>query len=120
MAASYFGGEVKETKRYKLGKLLGDENSQSAAHVGDATQWQGGGFPAVHGPAGRRSLRGPVREGVHKADVSDMLRRLTKEELFRFDGTKLFRNDVHRPPATSCRKTRPRSIRRSPPTSVKK
>lgn len=23
MAASYFGGEVKETRRYKLGKLLG-------------------------------------------------------------------------------------------------
>src|SRR5262249_27347829 len=27
---------------------------------------------------------------VHKADVSDMMRRLTKEELYRFDGTPLF------------------------------
>src|SRR5690348_15361225 len=30
------------------------------------------------------------REGVRKADVSDMLRRLIKEELYRMDGTLLF------------------------------
>ena len=35
-------------------------------------------------------FEGRFREGVHKADVSDMMRRLTKEELYRFDGTKLF------------------------------
>ena len=32
-------------------------------------------------------FEGRFREGVHKADVSDMMRRLTKEELYRFDGT---------------------------------
>ena len=35
-------------------------------------------------------FEGRPREGVHKADVSDMIRRLTKEELYRFDGTPLF------------------------------
>ncbi len=35
-------------------------------------------------------FEGRFREGVHKADVSDMMRRLTKEELYRFDGTPLF------------------------------
>jgi superfamily II DNA or RNA helicase len=35
MAASYFGGEVKETQRHKLGKLLG-ANAESALDVGDA------------------------------------------------------------------------------------
>ncbi len=35
-------------------------------------------------------FEGRFREGVHKADVSDMMRRLTKEELYRFDGTPFF------------------------------
>ena len=35
-------------------------------------------------------FEGRFREGIHKADVSDMMRRLTKEEMFRFDGTPLF------------------------------
>jgi SNF2-related domain len=34
-------------------------------------------------------FEGRFREGVHKADVSDMMRRLTKK-LYRFDGTPLF------------------------------
>src|SRR5258707_3063198 len=35
-------------------------------------------------------FEGRFREGVHKADVTDMMRRMTKEELYRFDGTPLF------------------------------
>ncbi len=35
-------------------------------------------------------FEGRFREGVHTADVSDMLRRLTKEELKTFDGRPLF------------------------------
>lgn len=35
-------------------------------------------------------LEGRLREGVHKADVSDIMRHLTEEELCRFDGTRLF------------------------------
>jgi putative DNA methylase len=35
-------------------------------------------------------FEGRFREGAHKADVSDMLRRLTKEELKTFDGRDLF------------------------------
>jgi hypothetical protein len=33
---------------------------------------------------------GKFREGVHKVDVSDMMRRMVKEELLKFDGTPLF------------------------------
>ena len=35
-------------------------NPQPAADVGDAAQRQGGGLPAFHGPARRRSFRGPI------------------------------------------------------------
>jgi hypothetical protein len=32
---------------------------------------------------------GKFREGAHKVDVSDMMRRMVKEELLKFDGTKI-------------------------------
>lgn len=35
-------------------------------------------------------FEGRFRDGVHKSDVADMLRRLTKEELLKFDGRPLF------------------------------
>ena len=34
-----------------------------------AAQRQGGGLPALHGPARRRPLRGQLRDGVHTVDV---------------------------------------------------
>ena len=33
---------------------------------------------------------GKFRDGVHKVDVSDLMRRMVKEELLKFDGTPLF------------------------------
>jgi hypothetical protein len=33
---------------------------------------------------------GKFREGAHKVDITDMMRRMVKEELLRFDGKPLF------------------------------
>ena len=38
---------------------------------------------------------GKFRDGAHKVDVSDLMRRMVKEELLKFDGTPLF-------PGASC------------------
>jgi hypothetical protein len=59
MSATYFGGEV------KYAALSGRPEARpglpaSAVDVGDAAQRQGRGFPALHGAARRRSVRGPV------------------------------------------------------------
>ena len=35
-------------------------------------------------------FEGRFRDGVHAADVSDLMRRLVKEKLLKFDGTPLF------------------------------
>ncbi|HWX29897.1 MAG TPA: helicase-related protein [Steroidobacteraceae bacterium] len=90
MAASYFGGEVKETQRYKLGKLLGTRTRNlllmsATPHTGKEADFQ-----LFMGLLDADRFEGRFREGVHKADVSDMLRRLIKEELYRMDGTPLF------------------------------
>ncbi len=35
-------------------------------------------------------FEGRFRDGVHTADVSDLMRRMVKERLFKFDATPLF------------------------------
>ena len=90
MAASYFGGEVKETQRHKLGKLLGTRTRNLLLMSATLHNGKEADFQLFMGLLDADRFEGRFREGVHKADVSDMMRRLTKEELYRFDGTPLF------------------------------
>jgi SNF2 family DNA or RNA helicase len=90
MSASYFGGEVKYTKRYQLGQLLG----QACRHLllMSATPHNGKeeDFQLFMALLDGDRFEGRFRDGVHYADTADMMRRLTKEELLRFDGRPLF------------------------------
>lgn len=90
MAASYFGGEVKETQRHKLGKLLGTKTRNFLLMSATPHNGKEADFQLFMGLLDADRFEGRFREGVHKADVTDMMRRLTKEELYRFDGTPLF------------------------------
>ena len=90
MSGTYFGGEVKLTKRYKLGQLLGGKCRHfllmtATPHNGKEEEFQL--FMALLD--GDR-FEGRFRDGVHKADTSDMMRRMVKEELLKFDGKPLF------------------------------
>lgn len=90
MAASYFGGEVKETQRYKLGRLLGMRTRNLLLMSATPHNGKEADFQLFMGLLDSDRFEGRFREGVHKADVSDMMRRLIKEELYHFDGTPLF------------------------------
>src|SRR5215204_4316043 len=90
MAASYFSGEVKETQRHKFGKLLGSRTRNLLLMTATPHNGKDADFQLFMGLLDADRFEGRFREGVHKADVSDMMRRLTKEELYRFDGTPLF------------------------------
>ena len=90
MSASHFGAEVKYTKRYQLGRLLRDRARHfllmtATPHNGKEEDFQL--FLALLDPD---RFEGRFRPGAHSKDASDVLRRLTKEELRRFDGTPLF------------------------------
>jgi SNF2 family DNA or RNA helicase len=89
MAASYFG-EMKETQRHKLGKLLGTRTRNFLLMSATPHNGKEADFQLFMGLLDADRFEGRFREGVHKADVSDMMRRLTKVELYRFDGTPLF------------------------------
>ncbi len=90
MAAHYFGNEVKETKRYKLGKVLGSTTRHfllmtATPHAGKEEDFQL--FLAL---LDADRFEGRFRDGVHTVDTSDLMRRMVKEKLLRFDGTPLF------------------------------
>src|ERR1019366_4067957 len=90
MSASYFGGEIKYTKRYKLGQLLSTLTRHfllltATPHNGKEEEFQL--FMALLD--GDR-FEGRFRDGVHVSDVSDLMRRMVKENLLKFDGTPLF------------------------------
>ena len=90
MSATYFGGEVKYTKRYESGQKLG----QICRHLllMSATPHNGKeeDFQLFMALLDGDRFEGRFRDGVHHADTEDMMRRLTKEELLRFDGRPLF------------------------------
>ncbi len=90
MSASVFGGEIQYTKRYHLGQLL----TRLARHVLLLTATPHNGkeedFQLFMALLDADRFEGRYREGVHEADVSDLIRRLTKEQLRKFDGTPLF------------------------------
>jgi SNF2 family DNA or RNA helicase len=90
MSASFFGGEVKPTKRYKLGQLLGKITRNfllltATPHNGKEEDFQL--FMALLDPD---RFEGKFRDGAHTVDTSDLMRRMVKEQLLKFDETPLF------------------------------
>ena len=90
MSATVWGGEVKYTKRFQLGRLLSNITKNFLLLTATPHNGKDEDFQLF------LSLVDPDRfEGVHHnsyqaIDVSDVMRRLTKEELLKFDGTPLF------------------------------
>lgn len=90
MSASFWSGELQVTRRYRLGELLGGISRHfllmtATPHNGKEEDFQL--FMALLDPD---RFAGRFREGVHEVDVSDLMRRMVKEELRRFDGRPLF------------------------------
>ena len=90
MSASFFGQEVKYTKRFQLGALAGRVARHFLLMTATPHNGKEQDFQLFMGLLDADRFEGRFREGVHKVDPSDMMRRLTKEELYRFDGSPLF------------------------------
>lgn len=90
MSANVWAGEVNKTKRYQLGERLGRHTRNlllmtATPHSGKEEQFQL--FMALL-DSDRFERVG--RDGTRRVDVSDLMRRMVKEKLLTFDGTKLF------------------------------
>lgn len=90
MSASFFGGEVKYTKRYRLGQLLSRITRHFLLLTATPHNGKEEDFQLFMALLDGDRFEGRFRDGVHAVDASDLMRRLVKEELYRFDGTPLF------------------------------
>jgi superfamily II DNA or RNA helicase len=90
MSATYFGNEVKYTKRYQLGQKLGGICRHFLLMTATPHNGKEKDFQLFMALLDGDRFEGRFRDGMHVADVEDMMRRLTKEELLRFDGRPLF------------------------------
>lgn len=90
MSASFFGGEIKETKRHKLGKLLSTLTRHFLLMTATPHNGKEEDFQLFLALLDGDRFEGRFRDGVHVSDTSDMMRRLVKEDLLKFDGKPLF------------------------------
>ncbi|MDD3472329.1 MAG: helicase-related protein [Syntrophaceae bacterium] len=90
MAAHFFGGELKTTKRYKLGELVGSKTRHLLLMTATPHNGKEEDFQLFLALLDSDRFYGKFRDGVHKVDTSDLMRRMIKEDLLKFDGTKLF------------------------------
>ncbi len=90
LSANYYGNKVKKTKRFQLGELLGSITRHFLLLTATPHNGKEEDFQIWLSLLDGDRFYGKFREGAHKVDVSDMMRRMVKEELFKFDGTKLF------------------------------
>ena len=90
MSATYFGGEVKYTKRYRLGQLLSTITRHFLLMTATPHNGKEEDFQLFMALLDGDRFEGKFRDGVHTADVSDLMRRMVKENLLKFDATPLF------------------------------
>src|SRR5450756_2226823 len=90
MSATLFGGEIKYTKRYRLGQLLSTLTRHFLLMTATPHNGKEEDFQLFMALLDGDRFEGRFRDGVHAADVSDLMRRMVKENLLKFDGTPLF------------------------------
>ncbi len=90
LSATFFGGEIKYTKRYRLGQLLAGLTRHLLLMTATPHNGKEQDFQLFLALLDGDRFEGRFRDGVHKVDVSDMMRRMVKERLLKIDGKPLF------------------------------
>ena len=90
MSATFFGGEVRYTKRHRLGQLLSGLTRHFLLMTATPHNGKEADFQLFLALLDGDRFEGRFRDGVHQVDVSDLMRRMVKEKLLKFDGRPLF------------------------------
>lgn len=90
LSATWFGTKINETKRFKLGQLLGSITRHFLLMTATPHNGKEEDFQLFLSLLDSDRFYGKFRDGAHKVDVSDLMRRMVKEDLLKFDGTRLF------------------------------
>ena len=90
LSATFFNGEVKYTKRYRLGQLLSGLTRHFLLMTATPHNGKEEDFQLFLALLDGDRFEGRFRDGVHQVEVSDLMRRMVKERLLKFDGRPLF------------------------------
>ncbi|HDN19513.1 MAG TPA: DUF3883 domain-containing protein [Candidatus Acetothermia bacterium] len=90
MSATFVGEEIKRTKRYRLGQLLSSHARHFLLLTATPHNGKEADFQLFLRLLDTDRFEGRFRQGVHRVEISDLMRRMVKERLVKFDGTPLF------------------------------
>lgn len=90
MSATVWGGEVKMTRRFQLGRLLSGITRHFLLLTATPHNGKEEDFQLFLSLVDQDRFGGVARTGAQSVVVSDVMRRLVKEELLKFDGSPLF------------------------------
>jgi superfamily II DNA or RNA helicase len=90
MSASFFGSEIKATKRYRLGKILSSITRHFLLMTATPHNGKEEDFQLFLALLDGDRFEGRFRDGTPAVDASDLMRRMIKEDLLKFDGKRLF------------------------------
>ncbi len=90
LSATFFGGEVKYTKRYRLAQLLSGLTRHFLLMTATPHNGKEEDFQLFLALLDGDRFEGKFRDGAHQVDTSDLMRRMVKENLLKFDGRPLF------------------------------
>lgn len=90
MSATVWGGEIKYTKRFQLGRMLSNITRHFLLLTATPHNGKDEDFQLFMSLIDVDRFEGVTRNSNQSIDVSDVMRRLVKEELLKFDGTPLF------------------------------
>src|ERR1700730_2945750 len=90
LAAHFFGSKLEKTGRFRLAEKLGAQTRHLLLMTATPHNGKEEDFQLFLSLLDSDRFYGKFRDGVHKVDCSDLIRRMVKEKLVKFDGTPLF------------------------------
>ena len=90
LSATYFGGEVKTTKRFRLGRLLSEHTRQLLLLTATPHNGKEEDFQLFLSILDGDRFEGKPRDAAHTIDAHDLMRRMVKEQLVTMEGKPLF------------------------------
>lgn len=90
LSAHFFGQKLTKTGRYRFAEKIGAHTRHLLLMTATPHNGKEEDFQLFLALLDSDRFYGKFRDGVHKVDCSDLIRRMVKEELVKFDGTPLF------------------------------
>jgi len=90
LSAHFQGSKIAETKRFKLAQRLGRHTRHLLLMTATPHNGKEEDFQLFLSLLDSDRFYGKFRDGAHKVDCSDLMRRMVKEEMVKFDHTPLF------------------------------